>query len=118
MSSLGQQTETALVVLLDAFTYGRRDVIIRRAIELRIPTVYSVRMYVDSGGLASYGADFADQYRQCAFYADRILRGAKPSELPVQRPTKFELVLNLKTAKAMDLSLPASLLARADEVIE
>lgn len=118
MLRLSRESETALIVLLDAFTFGQRDTIARMAIELRVPAVYSVRMYVDSGGLASYGADFSDQYRQVAFYADRILRGSKPAELPVQRPTKFELVVNLTTAKAMGLALPTSLLVRADEVIE
>jgi putative tryptophan/tyrosine transport system substrate-binding protein len=83
-----------------------------------LPAVYPFRHFVISGGLISYGDDPSDQYRRAAGYVDRILKGAKPADLPVQAPTKYETVLNLKTAKALGLDLPASVLARADEVIE
>jgi ABC-type uncharacterized transport system substrate-binding protein len=118
LSALGQQPDSGLIVLQDSFTMYRRHLIIDQVARYRIPTVYTVRQYSESGGLVSYGADFANQYRQAAFYADRILKGAKPADLPVQQPTKFELVVNLKTAKALGLDVPTSLLARADEVIE
>ena len=95
-----------------------RDLIIAQAAEHKLPAVYSNRVFVTDGGLISYGANFADQYRRADSYVDRILRVEKPADLPVQAPTKYELVINLKTAKALGLTVPASLLARADEVIE
>jgi putative tryptophan/tyrosine transport system substrate-binding protein len=95
-----------------------RALIFRMAARHRLPAVYPFRFYAVDGGLASYGPDPVDQYRRAAGYADRILRGAKPADLPVQAPTKFDLIFNLKTAKTLGIEIPPTLLARADEVIE
>jgi len=109
---------SGLLVLASTVAFVHRDLIIARAAEQRLPAVYTNSVFVHSGGLVSFGTDRLDQFRQAADYADRILRGESPSELPVQTPTRFELVVNLKTAKALGLTVPPTLLARADEVIE
>jgi len=98
------------------FTY--RKIIVDAARQLRLPSVYGFREYADDGGMISYGTSISDTYRRAAGYVDKILRGAQTADLPVQLPTKFELVINLKTAKALDLTIPDTLLATADEVIE
>jgi putative tryptophan/tyrosine transport system substrate-binding protein len=107
-----------LVVTASPSALTHRDQIIVLATRLRLPNVYPFRYYPSNGGLASYGPDQIDQYRRAAGYVDRILKGEKPSDLPVQAPTKYELVINLKTAKALGLDIPTTVLARADEVIE
>jgi putative ABC transport system substrate-binding protein len=107
-----------LVVLPDITTIVDRDLIIALAVRHRIPAVYFLRLFVAAGGLMSYGVDFADLNRQAASYVDRILRGDKPSDLPVQAATRFETTVNLKTAKALGLTVPPGLLVAADEVIE
>ena len=107
------------LLMVPEFTASmHRELIFRLAVRYRLPAVHPFRFFVVDGGLASYGPDQVDQYRRAAGYADRILRGAMPSDLPVQAPTKFDLVINLKTAKALGLDVPPTLLARADEVIE
>jgi putative tryptophan/tyrosine transport system substrate-binding protein len=107
-----------LIVLPSAFSIANRDQIIALAARYRVPTIYYQRRYTESGGLITYGPDFAEQFRQAPDYINRILKGAKPADLPVQAPTKYELVINLKTAKALALTVPPLLLSRADEVIE
>jgi putative tryptophan/tyrosine transport system substrate-binding protein len=107
-----------LIVTAGGRTLLHRELIITLAARYKLPTVYSNRSFVAAGGLVSYGPDFVDQYRQAAGYVDRMLKGEKPAELPVQAPTKYELVINLKTAKALGLTVPPSLLARADTVIQ
>jgi putative tryptophan/tyrosine transport system substrate-binding protein len=105
-------------VLPDLFTATNRQSIIALAAQHRLPAVYPFRYFVASGGLISYGIEMLETYRQAASYVHRILRGEKPAELPVQAPTKYELAINMKTAKALGLDVPPTLLARADEVIE
>ncbi len=108
----------ALIALDDALIFTNRTRIIALAARHRLPSVYGYREFPDAGGLMAYGPSRHDMYRQAAVYVDKILKGAKPADLPVERPTKFELVINLKTAKALGLTIPQSLLGRADEVIQ
>jgi putative ABC transport system substrate-binding protein len=107
-----------LIVTANTTSGVHRELIVTLADRHRLPAVYSSRQFVKDGGLVAYGPDFADQYRRAAGYVDRILKGEKPADLPVQAPTKYELVINLKTAKTLDLNVPQSLLASANEVIE
>jgi putative ABC transport system substrate-binding protein len=107
-----------LIVTGSGLATVHRDLIVTLAAQHRLPAVYSNRVFVGAGGLISYGPDYIDMYRRAAAYVDRIIRGDKPADLPVQAPTKYELAINLKTAKALGLDVPHSLLARADEVIE
>jgi putative ABC transport system substrate-binding protein len=107
-----------LIVTGSALSAAHRDLIVALATRHKLPAVYFTRQFVDRGGLISYGPDIVDQFRRAAGYVDRILRGQMPADLPVQAPTTYELVLNLKTAKALGLTVPDRLLALADEVVE
>jgi len=118
IESLGTEPERGVIVLPSVVTIASRDRIIALMARYRLPAVYEFPVFVREGGLISYGIDSAAQYRQAASYVDRILKGAKPAELPVQEPTKFTLFVNLKTARTLGLTVPPSLLATADEVIE
>ena len=117
IAALGREPGRGLVVI-DGFALGHRAPIISAAARNKVPAVYWVSDFVRDGGLLSYGVDQVDISRRAATYVDRILRGAKPGDLPVQFPTKFEMAVNLKTAKALGLAVPPSILLRADEVIE
>ena len=118
ISSLVREPGGGLIVLPDPFTASHYKQIVELAARYRLPAIYAIRDYVNEGGLMSYGTDAVDMYRRAASYVDQILRGANPANLPVQAQTKFGLVINLKTAKALGLTVPPSLLDRADEVIE
>ena len=118
LGDFARKPKGSLLVLPDNSTNLHRDLICTLAARHRLPAIYPYRRFITSGGLAYYGADMKDMYRKLAEYVDRILKGAKPADLPVQTPTKFELVISLKAAKALGLTIPPTLLARADEVIE
>jgi putative ABC transport system substrate-binding protein len=118
IANLAATPNSALFVLTDVFTTVNREKITTLATKYRLPAVYPHKYFAVGGGLISYGIDIADLHRRSASYVDRILKGANPAELPVQAPTKFELVINLKTAKALGVTVPPTLLTRADEVIE
>ena len=118
LAGLAQQPDSGLIALHDPFTIKRRDLVIAQVARHRIPAVYTLRAFAMSGGLISYGVDLADPWRKAATYVDRVLKGAKPGELPVQQPTKFELVVNIKTARELGLDVPLTLQMTADEVIE
>jgi len=118
ITAFARERNGGLIVTASSLAVTYRDLIISLARRYSLPNVYGFRYYPASGGLASYGPDVVDPYRRAAGYVDRILKGEKPADLPVQAPTKYELVINLKTAKALGLTVPESVLARADEVIE
>jgi putative tryptophan/tyrosine transport system substrate-binding protein len=118
VSEFAHGPDRGLIVTTAGLAIRHRDLIIALASQHRLPTVYPFRFYVIVGGLISYGPDSIDPHRRAAGYVDRILKGEKPADLPVQAPTKYEMVINVKTAKVLGLTVPPSLLARADEVIE
>ena len=118
VATLAQQGVRALLVTQDAFLNGRREQLVALAARYKLPAISSLREFAEIGGLAGYGTDFADGFRQAGNYVGKILKGARPVDLPVIQPTKFELVINLKAAKTLGITVPYSLLARADEVIE
>jgi putative ABC transport system substrate-binding protein len=113
-----KQRINALIVTIDTLTQTNQQLITELATKYRLPAIFMSREFVDAGGLISYGVHYPDLYRRAATHVHKILNGAKPADLPVEQPTKFELVINLKTAKMLDLEVPPTLLARADEVIE
>src|SRR5262249_10906547 len=118
VTAFARGSNGGLIVTSSLLAQVHRELIIMLAARHRLPAVYPYRLFITSGGLISYGPDTIDPYRRAAGYVDRILKGEKPADLPVQAPTKYELVLNLKTAKALGLTIPETLLATADEVIQ
>ncbi len=117
-AAMTRQRPDVLLTLIDPFTHAHRKRIVDFAAENRLPAIYESREFVDAGGLMSYGPSLPDQFRRAATYVDKILKGAKPADLPVEQPTRFELVINLKTAKALELTMPQSILIRTDQVIQ
>ena len=117
-AALATEPDGAVILVPTATVVSRREKIIALAAQYHLPAIYPYRYFAAEGGLMSYGTDPADQYRQAASYVDRLLKGEKPADLPIQQPTKFEFVINLKTAKALGLTIPETLLAAADEVIQ
>ena len=118
VSAIGRGNPQALYVLESALFFAQRTTLIKLASKARLPAIYATKSYAEAGGLMSYGVSYAGQLRRSAGYVDKILKGAKPGDLPIEQPTKFELVVNLKTAKAMGITFPQSFLVRADKVIE
>jgi ABC-type uncharacterized transport system substrate-binding protein len=118
INRMGSNRDGAIAVMPDPFPGSNRDLIVSLMVRHRVPAIYPWRYMTAAGGLLSYGVDPVDAFRKAPVYIDRILRGEKPRDLPVQQPTKFELVINTKTAKALGIAVPSTLLARADEVIE
>jgi putative ABC transport system substrate-binding protein len=116
-SAIAREHPQALYVVGGAPSFNPREGFVDRVSKARLPAVYASREFADQGGLMTYGPNFADQFRRAAVYVDKILKGAKPADLPIEQPTKFELVVNLKTAKALGITVPESILLRADEVI-
>jgi putative ABC transport system substrate-binding protein len=118
IAAFARSANGGLIVTASGLATVHRNLIVTLAARHKLPAVYIERFFVTAGGLIAYGPNFIDQYRRAAVYVDRILKGEKPADLPVQAPTKYDLVINLKTAKALGLTVPPTLLARADEVIE
>jgi putative tryptophan/tyrosine transport system substrate-binding protein len=118
LARLSRERGSSLIVEGSLFFMDHAGDITKMAAKYRLPAIYSLRVFIDAGGLMSYGVSLADLWRRAAIYADKILKGAKPAELPVEQPTKFEFAINMKTAKSLGLTIPPSLLLRADQLIE
>ncbi len=117
-AAITQEGADALLVFADPFIFLHRARVVDFALKRRLPAIYGIKDYAAAGGLMTYGPNIEGQFRRAASYVDRILKGAKPADLPVEQPTQFELVINLKTAKALGITIPTTLLGRADQVIE
>ncbi len=118
LTTIGASGAQAIIVTNDPFFVANRTKLVQFAASKRLPAVYFIKLFVDAGGLMAYGGSLEESYRRAATYVDKILKGAKPANLPIEQPSKFELVINLKTAKALGLTIPQSILQRADRVIE